>query len=367
MRRIVIVVPGWLGETEEDSVLLRPGEGLAKLAGSGEVFRLESPYSESPAPDAALLGLDPTVDWMAPGPLAASCFGAAMPPNSTAYHLSILSLQNNATVAPVGLPDDDAANLVEATRVLENSNMRLVAGEGCDHALLSRYPTQEVEPFWPSAVAKNGFRASMDVLDSALRRFVDDSINVLSENEINRRRADEGLSPANLLWPWGPGKRRAISAWDRETHGVPVLASGSIRLHGFAGFAKVARLPRKLFRTADGLPFQTLSEAAYDCDAMIVHIPNIARARRSGDQEKASWISERLQMDLLEPIMEQAQKTPTLLGLFAPGAALGLGVISSSTKPLDNDRPFDERSLEGSGVRTALLHTAIRSFFSNEG
>lgn len=38
-----------------------------------------------------------------------------------------------------------------------------------------------------------------------LRRFIDDSINLLGEQEFNLRRIDEGLAPVNLIWPWGQG------------------------------------------------------------------------------------------------------------------------------------------------------------------
>ncbi|MFX6823313.1 hypothetical protein ABTH33_20400, partial [Acinetobacter baumannii] len=34
-----------------------------------------------------------------------------------------------------------------------------------------------------------------------LRQLIDDSVNLFSELELNRRRMDEGKSPFNLLWP----------------------------------------------------------------------------------------------------------------------------------------------------------------------
>jgi 2,3-bisphosphoglycerate-independent phosphoglycerate mutase len=42
--------------------------------------------------------------------------------------------------------------------------------------------------------------------EGRLRQFIWDSYELLDSQPYNRRRREEGLAPANLLWPWGQGR-----------------------------------------------------------------------------------------------------------------------------------------------------------------
>src|SRR5437764_627032 len=43
--------------------------------------------------------------------------------------------------------------------------------------------------------------------EERLRQWMFDTYEILSEHRANRRRVDEGLAPATMLWPWSPGRR----------------------------------------------------------------------------------------------------------------------------------------------------------------
>ena len=367
MRRIAVIVPGWLAGAEGDSVLVRPGEALQAWSDASAV-RVVRTRPEEPVlcPDAAFLGLNPEEFHAEPGPLAAACFGAQPPWGSTVFHLSLLGTDGEAVWAPEALTDADASELVAAARVLETASVRLVEGEGADHALITRWPPPEAEPRWPRGLTEAGYGQAVDELDPWLRRWVDDSVNLLSEHDVNRRRLDLGLRPANLLWPWGPGAARSHLPWSQDPRERPVLASGSIRLHGMARLVALPRWPRALFRGRSEAPLDRLAEMAFGESRLIVHLAEFGRARAVADPERLAWLQRWLEERLLRPILDQARKRPTRLLLAALGERVGLVGVADSERPKPNGVPFDERAVADCGAPTGFLHEGVRALFREE-
>lgn len=367
MRRIAVIVPGWLGGAEEDSVLVRPGEALQAWSDAAEVRVVRTrPEEPVPCPDAAYLGLNAEEFHAEPGPLAAACFGAQPPWGSTLFHLSLLGTDGEAVWVPEELADCDASELLAAARVLETANLRLVEGEAADHALITRWPPPEAEPRWPRSLTEAGYHQAVDELDLWLRRWVDDSVNLLSEHDVNRRRADLGLRPANLLWPWGPGAARAHLPWSPDPRERPVLASGSIRLHGMARLVSLPRWPRALFRGRSEAPLERLADMAFEEPRLLIHLAEFGRPRAAADTERLVWLQRWLEEKLLRPILDQARKRPTRLLLAALGDGVGLVGVADSEQPKPNGVPFDERAVADCEPPSAFLHEAVRRLFVAE-
>lgn len=363
----MVIVPGWLAGAEEDSVLVRPGEALAAWSEAARVSVVRTrPEEPVLCPDAAYLGLNPEEFQVEPGPLAAACFGAQPPWGSTVFHLSLLGTDGEEVWAPEELGDADASELIGAARALETADARLVEGEGGDHALVARWPVPEAEPRWPRGLMEAGYGRAVDELDRWLRRWVDDSVNLLSEHDVNRRRADLGLRPANLLWPWGPGVARSHLPWSPDPRERPVLASGSIRLHGMARLVALPRWPRALFRGRPEAPLERLAEMAFDEGRLLIHLAEFGRARTAGDPERLAWLQRWLEERLLRPILDQARRRPTRLLLAALGERVGLVGVADSEQPQPNGVPFDERAVADCGTPSVLLHEAVRAIFQEE-
>ncbi|MEJ5170154.1 MAG: hypothetical protein WHU10_04125 [Fimbriimonadales bacterium] len=367
MRRIAVIVPGWLADGEEGSQLLRPGEPLRTWveAASVQAVRL-GPDEPVACPDAAYLGLDPRSMDAQPGPLAAACFGSRPPWGSTVFHLSLMGTDGREVWNAESLSDEEASALVGAARALETAESRLVEGEGPDHALVTRWPFPEQPPLWPRPLLQAGYRAAVDELDRRLRRWVDDSANLLSEHEVNLRRADLGLRPANLLWPWGPGEAHAYLPWSPDPRLRPTLASGSIRLHGMARLVGLPVWPRSLFRGRAEAPLERLAEMAFDTDRLLIHLPEFGRARLQGDLDRLAWLQRWLEEGLIQPLLDQARKRPTRLMLVALSEGLGLVGVADSERPTPKGVPFDERAIAEGEPPSRFLHEAVRGLFEDE-
>lgn len=72
------------------------------------------------------------------------------------------------------------------------------------------------------------------------RRFIDDSVNLLSELDFNRRREDEGKPALNALWPWGGGIRLRFPNLALR-NGIPrgVFLEETVNLH-LAGLTRLS-------------------------------------------------------------------------------------------------------------------------------
>jgi 2,3-bisphosphoglycerate-independent phosphoglycerate mutase len=62
-----------------------------------------------------------------------------------------------------------------------------------------------------------------------LRELMARSVRVLEGQDINRKRASEGKSPANSIWLWGQGKKPALPSF-RETFGLSAALVSAVDL-----------------------------------------------------------------------------------------------------------------------------------------
>ncbi|MCX7798743.1 MAG: hypothetical protein N2109_00185 [Fimbriimonadales bacterium] len=367
MRRIAVLVPGWLGADEQDSVLVRAGESLTTWAQAASVRSvLQTTEQPTASPEAAWLGLDPARYSVEPGPLAAACFGARPPWGATCFHVSLLGTDGDSVWDALNLEDHEAAELIGAARVLDTAETLLLEGEGPDHAWATRWPPPECDLVWASRLREVGYRQATADLERRLRRWIEDSVDLLQDHDVNKRRMDRGLPPANLLWPWGPGSVRAYEPWSSEPSTVPWVASGSIRVHGLAQLARMGRKPRAWFRNRSEPPFETLAEDAFQARRLIVHLADFRRARAAEDRERLGWLQLQFEARFLRPVMDQARKLPTRLLLAAWGERGALVGIADSEQPRTGDVPFDERALGEPLQPSHSLQEEIRRFFLEE-
>ena len=206
MRRIVLVVPG-LFDSLGESVLRSLPTQFARLVSRSQVLRIaEPPKVESP--EAFVLGMPPGAGQLRQGPLTISALGADPPDRSTHFHVSVGALVEGQVIVPSSGPTPDELKvIVEAGKRLNTKLLTFVAGSGLDHGLVWEKEGDLATTPPPTSYAES--RPEGDG-ESLLRRFIEDSINLLSEQEFNIRRIDAGVAPLNILWPWGHGVRRPV-------------------------------------------------------------------------------------------------------------------------------------------------------------
>lgn len=358
VRRSIILLPKLLGIPGESSALEGVNGLLAKIAEQSEMHRL-SPIPRSPNPEAAFLGLDPREIAVAPGPLMVAAFGTTPPSGSVCFAVQVLSTEDGLTVSQTRLTTlpGEAEQIVEAARRLETPDLRFVKGTNLEHGLILIDGHLELVTTPPTEVAEIKTSLPEGEHEALLRRFIDDSMNLLTPLEFNRRREDEGLPPLNLLWPWGQGLVQSLPNLALQRGEPAWVMSGSRRLQGLCRLSGYVHTDPDALGNGINLPFKDLLSHARKNPVTLTVLDGPGRLRGAGRIEEAQWLIRRLEEEVIQPLLDDASQKPVALLIAAPGftpkpgavladSVEGLSAHYRSDTAAKGALPFDERALE---------------------
>ena len=372
MRRTILIVPGMLSMPGADSFLRQKLPALTTFSEIGQLSRV-APIPNSQTPEVLLLGMKPDTVRLNQGPLTVSAFGFDPPEKSTHFHLSLMSFCDGTAVMPDAAPQPEEAEILlnEAKR-LNGRLLTICKGEGLDHGLVW-------EAFGDLGTTQPKVGQPLEIIkslpegdgDSLLRRLIDDSINLLSELEINVRRVDEGLPPLNLLWPWGQGVRQKVPNLALSRGEPAWVESCSMRLAGLTRLTGYRHIDRAMFGRGLHTQFRSIADRATKRDLTVIYIDAPVELRRQIKPEELEWFLRELDRNLLQPLIEDHVKTPSRLTLIAPGSLdgfaetdmqpspVGLALSAESNVLSSSHMPFDERTLEEQKIALIDLSTLV--------
>lgn len=364
MRRALIIVPELLGDPERESPLRQNLPALRTLAELGEIRRL-APMPRSETPEALYLGARQGEVTLRPGPLIVSALNADPPERSIHFHLSLLSFTDGLAAEVTALPTpEEIRTVVAAARRLDTQALTLVGGERLDHGLvlegrgdLGTTPAKdvagtEIRPLLPEGDHERG-----------LRRYIDDSINLLSELELNERRIDEGRPPLNLLWPWGHGVRTPVPNLALRRGEPATVESASFRLAGLARLTGDIHAERATVGSGLQIRLRHLAGRILGRDLTIVVLDTPAELRAEGEEreEELHWFIREMDRELLQPLLDSTLIDPMRIAIVTPGAKSdGLALFAEPPASLSGRYPFDERTLEERLVTRIDVDQAVR-------
>jgi 2,3-bisphosphoglycerate-independent phosphoglycerate mutase len=347
MRRIVLVVPEWVGAPGEDDVLSQPLETLSQLAEVGSLSRL-SPNPPTETPEALVLGMAPETVSLRQGPLTVSSLNADPPERSTHFHLSLLELSSGVVRNPSTVPSpEEVRQILELTQKLNTKTLTFVGGEGREHALVWE-GLGDMRTVSPTDATDQPIRTVLPEGDgeTTLRRYIDDSVNLLSELELNQIRAEEGLDLLNLLWPWGHGVRTRVQNLALRRGAPTLVISSSLRMRGLSRLVGYRNASLQDVRQGINLNFEFIRKAVFSEPSTLVYIDAFERLRPQAAIEEAGWFTHRIDAELLAPILERFAEEPVRLTLAAPSkSGIGLALQVDSRQLRSNSAPFDIRAV----------------------
>lgn len=314
---------------------------LRRLIEGSRLIGFSLPDVETP--EAIWLGLSPVEGQLRQGPLTVSALGFDPPARSIHFHVTPLSTDGSSmTPLEHAIGEADLRTLFGEAKKLNGKLLTLLQGEDRDHALVLEglgdlgtnppEPGGQIREHWP-----NGD------FEGLLRRFIDDSVNLLSELELNQRRIDEGLQPINLLWPWGHGVRLPVPNLALKRGVAAEVFGPSLRLAGLARLAGY-RPDRASFGGALRTKWEALGKKLSRSDAALAVFDLAALT-----DEEAAWSLERIDQEALGPVLDALIAEPRGFTLVATSGDSGLalqwvGGASSGDLPFD-ERAFEERRL----------------------
>ncbi|MBS1728540.1 MAG: hypothetical protein JST51_17625 [Armatimonadetes bacterium] len=349
----VVVLQGLLADDESQSVI----RDLSAYREFGERSSLLKFFRREDRFEFGLLGhRDLSV---AEGPLTVAALGWDPPERSTHFHVSLLSVEGDAVAEPTPPTAEELATLKKELSKLDSRSMTFLFGEGLDHGLVWERRV-DLLTRTPEEVGEMGLRVSLPEGDQEndLRRFIDDSVNILAEQDFNLRRIDQGLRPINLCWPWGQGERIRVPNKVLELgHPWRVFAPtlsmrGIARLSGF----RVSSLPMVSKLSDKGLDDlkRSLMDEAYSL--AVLDFSGIEEPEELG--YRANEVAQRLLLLLADWCVDHDRS----MVVIATNQG-GNGVVASVQKKVGERDiyPFDERSLSERNVGEIALDRILSS------
>lgn len=288
------------------------------------------------------MGIPPEAELMQ-GPVLASAFRLHPPEDSVQFALSLAGLQDGRLVHPGRVSKGESTSLQSLLPKLTSKSWTPVWGEGLQHVLVSEDGSLDVACIaigsaygkFPSQCLPQGDG------EGNLRRLIDDSINLLMEQEFNHIRRQEGLPELGPFWPWGPGWTPKLQNFPLAFRSPVEFYSSSLTIQGIARLAGCTARRMEVGFKSDwkSLVPTTPSIHHYICG-------DFERARESHQLDRAERLLHEIQLDWFEPLRSKPKDEPVQVAILSPNREnSGLAALWSNLETLPGRVPFHESAV----------------------
>ena len=362
MRTRVVLLPDALEKLGEAPLFERLPAALEEILSRGGLLRVRE--AKSNCREAGWLGLEPNTFQLSEGVLAVAAFDADPPDRSVHFCASILSIMGDEIrTADYPPSNENIEELLGQVKRLETSKLKLIVGREMEHALVWEDGSTDLSCKEPSVAIEQGLRRALPEGDgeTMLRRFLDDSVNLLSELEVNKVRVDEGLNPINLIWPWGPGLRPRMPNLTVERGTSVRVESPSIRLKGLSKLVGYRHGDPWSLGKGTNLRLKELAALVAASPFAIVVLPTIGELRSKEMEEEARWLGREVGLRLLAPLFGEPRNQPARVILIATQkCGEGLALDYRSDCPIERrEMRFGAELLEDRKTGSTTLHELI--------
>jgi len=261
----------------------------------------------------SILGFDPRRYHTGRAPLEAVEMGIPMNPQDVAFRCNLVTVGDDTLVDySAGEISSEEAGILIAflASKLETRRQQFYAGISYRHIMVWREGPVDLETQPPHDIMGQGVTANLPRGDGeeVLRRLMWDSRELLEDHEINRRRRDRGLNPANMIWLWGQGRAPALPSFAAR-YGLAGVAIGAVALpRGVAraaGFSLVS-VPGATGdqRTDYAAKGRAGVEALSRADFVMVHVEAPDEAAHHGDLAGKIEAIEHIDREVVAPMLE---------------------------------------------------------------
>ena len=339
-----------------DGALREPGNSVIEsipqfrsLAEIGEVSKVHTETGD--LFESALLGYHPFEVQASPGVLAVAGMGFDPPEKSTHYCLSLMSFSEGLIVPASHLLQPNEATEIKSILTQLNTKLLTIVSHNNQFALVWEKLGQQL--LTPPAESMS-YQTSLPQGDGEieLRRLIDDSINLLTDLDFNKRRQDEGKPLLNCLWPWGAGVRIPCPNLNFRFGTPRKVFTYSLRLQGMARLAGYSQ--KVAFPT-------TLSNLFFEKELLSIGGIFLQTYRPSLTEEELEESLAKTGENWLNGIFD-ALRNKQPFQVIALDRQRKSGIVMRHTATEIQSRiPFDERTLTESKARSLSLNQICRA------
>lgn len=307
-------LPEWNGKTPKMRANTPHLDALAKRALIGAVWTVPPDmYPGSDVANMAILGYDPRRYYTGRGPLEALAMGISLEEEDVAFRCSLISTDGERILdhSAGNISNEEAHPLIRLVdEKLGTRYWRFFPGVGYRHVMVWHEGPTDVRCTPPHDVVGEQWTKHLPVGEGEekLRRLIEDSLNLLDDHPINRRRRDEGKAPANMIWPWGQGIAPKLPSFALR-HGVTGAVVAEVDL--MKGIGRAAGLEAPTVPGATGYlhtDYRALGAWALRMldrhDFVFVHVEAPDEAGHQGDPEAKVWSLEQIDEHIVAQLVD---------------------------------------------------------------
>jgi len=187
-----------------------------------------------PASDVAnlsILGYNPKKYYTGRGPLEAANMGIDLQDDEVAFRCNLVTISDDkmADYSAGHISNEEAKSIIEELdSKLGTEDIKFYPGVSYRHLVVFRCKDKEEQenfvktkcapPHDIAGKAIHGFLPAKTPQAKVLKRLMNESINILSDHEVNRVRIDLKENPANMIWLWGQGVKPFMPKFSKLYH-----------------------------------------------------------------------------------------------------------------------------------------------------
>jgi 2,3-bisphosphoglycerate-independent phosphoglycerate mutase len=379
--KYILLVPDGMADRPLDELDGKTPMQVAKkpnmdlLAAHGRVGMVQTiPEGMDPGSDVAamsLMGYDPRTYYTGRAPIEAASMRVPLDPKDVAFRCNLVSSDGETMLDYSGghVSTEEARDLI--TLVNEKLGTRKIVfypGISYRHIMVWRDGSPDVKTVPPHNITGKPIKPSLPEGDNdeTLRRLMFDSLEILDNHPINRRRRDEGHLPANMIWLWGQGFAVSVPSFFSRTGltGSVIAAVDLVKGMGIAAGLKAPTVPG----VTGYLDTNYEGKAQYALDALktndfvLVHVEAPDEAGHNGDIDAKIEAIEAIDRRVLGVMLEGLKEFDGFRMIVVPDHVTPISIkthasdpvpflLYSSFEPATGYLPFDERAVPETKIR----------------
>ncbi|MBC7114861.1 MAG: cofactor-independent phosphoglycerate mutase [Archaeoglobi archaeon] len=261
----------------------------------------------------SILGYDPRKYYTGRGPLEAGGMGIELNSDEVAYRCNLVTVKDGIMVdySAGHISTEEARILIEALNERLNGEARFLPGVSYRNLLLLSGYSERVSCTPPHNIMGEEIEKHLPIGDERtvrkLRELIFLASEILAKHEINEERIRRGERPANMIWPWGQGRRPEMPEMSVKygLRGCVISAVDLIRGLGKYAGLKIVDVPGATGYIDTN--YEGKAESAMKCleknDFVLLHVEAPDEASHEGSIEKKIYAIERVD-EMLGRILE---------------------------------------------------------------
>jgi len=307
-------LPEWNGKTPKMRAHTPHLDTLAKRALIGTVWTVPPDmYPGSDVANMSILGYDPRRYYTGRGPLEALAMGIPLEKGDVAFRCSLVSTDGERILdhSAGNISNEEAHPLIRLVdEKLGTRYWRFFPGVGYRHVMVWHEGPMEIRCTPPHDIVGEPWQKHLPQGEGEqkLHRLIEDSLNLLDDHPINRRRRDEGKMPANMIWLWGQGVVPELPSFalQRGVTGAVVAEVDLVKGIGRAAGLEVPSVPGATgylhtdYRAIGATALRMLEKH----DFVFIHVEAPDEAGHQGDPEAKVWALEQIDEHIVAQLVD---------------------------------------------------------------